>query len=1064
MSSSPNAFFIDTAARQGWLSVEQVVAAQQVMAGNPDSSICDYFLQQRWLGPEHVEWLRQMETLRRTGQKLKSFAPSSSDGVSAMAATHSLSVSENRYEVGGMVAQGGMGAILQATDASINRTVAMKVMLGETQARSDQIQRFINEAKITGQLEHPSIVPIYDMGTDRHGTVFYTMKFVRGINLHDVLGGILQGNTAMIARYPLGHLLTIYQKVCDAMAFAHSKHVVHRDLKPENIMIGEYGEVLVMDWGLAKVLGTREGTTPHPVPAAAAVVNTEGEFHTMVGSVLGTPYFMAPEQAEGRLNDIDARTDIWALGGILYSILTLQTPVMGETLEELLHKISHGTILPPSSFNRSAPLQFPHCPDRVIPDSLSAVVMKALSVSRRRRYQTVQDLQKDIGAYQGGFATSAESAGMFKQLALLIKRHKAEASLLAVGFLLVVALTSFFIRTLMISNQRANMERDKAQANERKASDKEAEARANEKKANDNLARALAADTLAAERKKEVTEKSNEVEAKTKEVATEKQKASEFEKRADQKAQEAAAKAKEAADKAQEVALAKQKAEMSEKLAAELKKSTAGKLAAGDAVAFFDSARLQIEARKFDEALEKINRAIVFNPNEAEYLCLKGNILESLLRIKEARDAYNEALLRNSNHALARENLSLCDKLLKDNPGKKDLLPASIRDLAVAMNNQKRIAEALAMRQLVGKDKQLDMDACRNVLETEGLWPLMQKAGRSIDVDASGMLQLDFSGLPIEKLPPLKDLPIAKLILASCKINDLNPLKGMPLTHLSLQGSPAHDLNPLKGMSLETLCLDDSKVDDLIPLKGMPLKNLSLANIPSTDIGALKGMPLETLSLKNVQTRDFSALKDMPLKSLTLNQTQIANLNVLKGMPLATLWIASCRLGDLGPLKDMPITDLDANSTLVSDLNPLKGMPLISLNLNHTRTLSNITALKGMPLTRLLLAGTNVNDLSPLKDALITHLDLSGVPAADLSALSGMPLKELLLHDCPNIKDLAPLAGCKDLERITVPAQCKKVDALRNLPKLRFIDTKWDTDDKMMKAEDFFKKYDGGKK
>ncbi len=168
----------------------------------------------------------------------------SSSGASAML----VSQDGRKYDIGKLVAQGGMGAILSAKDLNIRRTVAMKVLLEPDKAAEDQILRFIEEAQITGQMEHPSIVPVHELGVDARGNVFYTMKLVKGDTLDGILDGIREGKAEFISKYRLPHLIGIFIKVCEAMAFAHSKNVVHRDLKPENIMVGEFGEVLVMDW------------------------------------------------------------------------------------------------------------------------------------------------------------------------------------------------------------------------------------------------------------------------------------------------------------------------------------------------------------------------------------------------------------------------------------------------------------------------------------------------------------------------------------------------------------------------------------------------------------------------------------------------------------------------------------------------------------------------------------------------------------------------------------------------------------------------------------------------
>ena len=171
------------------------------------------------------------------------------------------------YQIGKAIAKGGMGAVLTAQDLKIKRTVAMKVIHSDGLVERENLQRFIREAEVIGRLEHPNIVPVYELGLNEKGQVFYTMKLVKGVTLRQVLSEIKEGKAATLAKHPLSQLLTVFQKVCDAMAFAHAQGVIHRDLKPENIMLGEFGEVLVMDWGIAKILA-EEGRAISPLTAA----------------------------------------------------------------------------------------------------------------------------------------------------------------------------------------------------------------------------------------------------------------------------------------------------------------------------------------------------------------------------------------------------------------------------------------------------------------------------------------------------------------------------------------------------------------------------------------------------------------------------------------------------------------------------------------------------------------------------------------------------------------------------------------------------------------------------
>jgi len=353
---------------------------------------------------------------------------------------------ERKYEIGNVIAQGGMGAVIDAREVTIQRNVAMKVMLDSD--TPDEVKRFIAEAKITGQLEHPNIVPVHELGVDDKERVYYTMKYVRGTTLRHVLDDLFTRQPAALAKYPLGQLLTIFQKVCDAVAFAHSKGVIHRDLKPENFMLGDYGEVLVMDWGLAKVLDpTAHSAAGHE---GHSIIRTglRAELHASEkesGNVLGTPQYMAPEQAYGQHDAFDARTDVYALGAILHHLLTLCYPVDGENAQAILSKVAVGDFAPARDATAGS-VRLPHLPHGKVPEALSAVASKAMANSAANRYQTVRELQADIEAYQAGFATRAENAGAVKQTLLLLKRQRFVAGALLAGVLLLVIFTGQLIR------------------------------------------------------------------------------------------------------------------------------------------------------------------------------------------------------------------------------------------------------------------------------------------------------------------------------------------------------------------------------------------------------------------------------------------------------------------------------------------------------------------------------------------------------------------------------------------------------------------------------------------
>lgn len=346
--------------------------------------------------------------------------------------------SSARYEVGRLVARGGMGLVYQLKDCNVHRDVAVKVMLTSQQNADEQVVRFIQEAQITGQLEHPNIVPVHELGVSDDETVYYTMKYLKGVTLQEVLDGIKRGDQGMIDRMPLDNLLTIFEKVCDAIAFAHSQGVVHRDIKPQNIMIGDFGEVLVLDWGLAKIL---PGFPNSPILTPIASLGGEGQpevdpetsmLKTMQGRIMGTPAFIAPEQVREELGTRDGRLDVYALGGVLYQILTLEIPFDG-TLKDILVDKFQGNFVPPHEYHEPRV----HCPNGRVPESLSSVCLKAMAVLPQNRYPNVEELQHDIQAYRTGHATEAEDAGALRHVLLMLRRNRSHVALMSLSCLII---------------------------------------------------------------------------------------------------------------------------------------------------------------------------------------------------------------------------------------------------------------------------------------------------------------------------------------------------------------------------------------------------------------------------------------------------------------------------------------------------------------------------------------------------------------------------------------------------------------------------------------------------
>jgi len=344
---------------------------------------------------------------------------------------------ENKYRYPEKIGEGGMKDILKVKDHDTARNLAMAVLSDNSKAEESYMARFIHEARITANLEHPNIVPIHDIGIDKDGQPYFTMKLIEGENLAQLLINISKDTPGYRINNPLPHLLTIFINICNAIDFAHSKGIIHLDLKPENIQIGNYGEVLVLDWGLAKMADfdypedeVESALTPDSKQISNNLSNSNID-KTVHGEIKGTPGFMAPEQASGDNHKKNHTTDIYSLGALLYSILTLKRPIRGKEINTILNKTINGELTPP--LERS--------PERNIPPALSAITMKAMSLNQDDRYQHTHELIKDIEAYTNHYATTAESPNLLKHINMFLKRHKLETFFI---ILAIIAITTLF--------------------------------------------------------------------------------------------------------------------------------------------------------------------------------------------------------------------------------------------------------------------------------------------------------------------------------------------------------------------------------------------------------------------------------------------------------------------------------------------------------------------------------------------------------------------------------------------------------------------------------------------
>ena len=335
---------------------------------------------------------------------------------------------QERYGEAELIAVGGMKRILKVLDRHGNRHVAMARL--HEDASDLLFDPFIREARLTALLEHPNVISVHDVGVDKEGKPYFTMDLKVGDGLDVVLQKALADGGC-----PLSDRLDIFLKVCDAITYAHSRDVIHLDLKPANIQVGHYGEVLVCDWGLGKLIGDTDEIDDDVLLNPDLLSGM-----TVYGQVKGTPGYMAPEQIRGE--DRDKRTDIYALGALLYAVLTCRPPLAGDT-DTMLQAAVTGDIVPPTERGSG------------VPESLSAVVMKAMALEPADRYASVSDLITDVRAFLGGFSPVAHESGLSTEFLLFYRRNRVSCNLAAVFVVMVVVVTALFVDRLSAKRVQA---------------------------------------------------------------------------------------------------------------------------------------------------------------------------------------------------------------------------------------------------------------------------------------------------------------------------------------------------------------------------------------------------------------------------------------------------------------------------------------------------------------------------------------------------------------------------------------------------------------------------------
>ncbi|MDR3635519.1 MAG: serine/threonine-protein kinase [Isosphaeraceae bacterium] len=430
---------------RGWINAANRVEVEQRLqrklkkhGGDVRASLADV------AGAEVRDVIRQVESpLIRQSLQMLPPAPSFVRVETLVRATGTEH--RSRYTLSRLHAEGGLGKVWIARDTDLNREVALKEIRADRTIVPEASLRFLKEAQVTGQLEHPNIVPVYELGRrPEDNQPFYTMRFVRGQTLRDAIASYHEkrgaGKGDALGRQKL---LSALVSVCQAIAYAHSRGVIHRDLKPENVVLGAFGEVVVLDWGLSKVVDQPEASekdlqTVH-LTQEASVKATFG--------IIGTPAYMAPEQAEGRHELVDVRTDVYGLGAILFEILTGHTPVEGNTVEEVLRRVT----------SRDARRARDVVAD--VPRALDAICFKALAKVRADRYQKAAELAEDVQRWMADEPVTAYRDPLSARLFRWARRHRPLVAGMAA--LLATAVVGLSVGLVFIDRERHRTEQQR---------------------------------------------------------------------------------------------------------------------------------------------------------------------------------------------------------------------------------------------------------------------------------------------------------------------------------------------------------------------------------------------------------------------------------------------------------------------------------------------------------------------------------------------------------------------------------------------------------------------------
>ena len=903
---------------------------------------------------------------------------------------------QEKYIFRKSIGRGGMKMVIQVKDRDTMRDIAMAVFPDAANRPAADLRRFIDEARITASLEHPNIVPVHDIGIDATGAPYFTMKLLRGETLASVLKKLDAGDPEYKKLYTLPALLRIFNRVCDAVAFAHSKGVIHLDLKPENIQIGDFGEVLLMDFGLAKIISKADEDEQKEAPVYTNQTYIPGV--TVDGITKGTPGYMAPEQAAGKNSLKDFRSDVYSLGAILYSIATYQNPLADQSnMKQMMLDTVNGNIIPPQE----------RAPERMIPNGLDAVIRKAMSVRLPSRYQSVKELRDEIRAFLAGFPTQAEKAGLVKQFLLFIRRNKITFPAITLSIFLLLVITFYAIQ------DSAKRKTGWSELYKDVYTDQNISAE-NHAFYNSTLFVKVPAWGMSAQglhmRSGEwfFLEKMNMGAGQRVVLKYIPTKGSSL-KISLHTGLEPLDYAWEnpvgytvvlsAFGGALDLIYRNEKKGLGTILVSSDTGIVPGEL--NTIVIERDSEHFSVKVND-EEILEATDLFPLKTGNVGSFgvradgdgVILQSLDLSRLVLPEKASPLIAADVLLERNYYLdaVEQYMIIADNYESGPIADRALAKAYVAASTFIEDKGKRdgicdsIRKKLKPRMSKFVYRQLILETDAVTYWKDGKYSLALKVLEQLFKETpSTTVMLKILQLPHKKLPPA----VAEAMLDYIARNTR-------LTRLDLSGFGITSLKKLNNMGLRFLNCSGNQLTSLEGLEKMPLEFLNCSNNRITSLEPLRYIAIKTLSCSHNRISSLEPVNMSRLMALDVSFNALTDLNHISGKELNTLRVRGNKITSLVPLSGLPLRVLDAGQTEVSDLSPLRGMPLENLLLDHTAI-------------------------------------------ADLSTIQDIKFISLSLYNCKQLKDLRPLFNMTSLRSLSLPQEHGDISPLRALPNLLFI-------------------------